>query len=109
MFHTYVASVCSKCFIRFKQMLHSNVSCCMCFILFGELTHAGSDGGTAWAPKNGPRRAGGWRSWRDGVGCACGTRRAALNLGGYGVLRGRGESSGHVGAAGIKISISARG
>ena len=57
MFHTYVASVCSKCFIRFKWMLHSNISCCMCFILFGELTHAWSDGGTAWAPENGPWRA----------------------------------------------------
>jgi hypothetical protein len=28
MFHTYVASVCSKCFIRFIRMLHSSVSCC---------------------------------------------------------------------------------
>jgi hypothetical protein len=27
MFHTYVASVCSKYFICFKLMLHSSVSC----------------------------------------------------------------------------------
>jgi hypothetical protein len=47
LFHTHVASGCSKCFIRFIRMLHSNVSCCTCFILFGELMGAGSDGGTA--------------------------------------------------------------
>jgi hypothetical protein len=68
MFHTYVVSVCSKWFIRFIRMLHSNVSCCMCFILFGESTGAWSDGGTALAPENGPRRAGGRRLRRDGGG-----------------------------------------
>jgi len=29
MFHTYVTSVCSKCFICFGHMLHSSVSCCL--------------------------------------------------------------------------------
>jgi hypothetical protein len=68
MFHIYVASVCSRCFIRFIRMLYSNVSCCTCFILFGESTAVGSDGGTTYAPENGPRRAGGRRSGRDGGG-----------------------------------------
>jgi hypothetical protein len=31
MFHTHVVSVCSKCFICFRHMLHS-FSCCKCFI-----------------------------------------------------------------------------
>jgi hypothetical protein len=35
-FHTYVVNVCSKCFICFRRMLHSSVSCCKCLILFGE-------------------------------------------------------------------------
>jgi hypothetical protein len=30
MFHTHVASVCPICFIYFKCMLHSSVSCCKC-------------------------------------------------------------------------------
>jgi hypothetical protein len=30
MFHTNVASVCPKCFICLKCMLHSSVSCCKC-------------------------------------------------------------------------------
>jgi hypothetical protein len=30
MFHTHVASVCAKCFICFKCMLHSSVSRCKC-------------------------------------------------------------------------------
>jgi hypothetical protein len=30
MFHTHVANICSKCFICFKCMLHSSVSCCKC-------------------------------------------------------------------------------
>jgi hypothetical protein len=30
MFHTHIASVCPKCFICFKCMLHSSVSCCKC-------------------------------------------------------------------------------
>jgi poly(3-hydroxybutyrate) depolymerase len=30
MFYTYVASVCPKCFICFKCMLHLSVSCCKC-------------------------------------------------------------------------------
>jgi len=51
MFHTYVASVCFKRFIRFIQILHLNVSCFMCFILFGESMGAGSDGGMARAPR----------------------------------------------------------
>jgi hypothetical protein len=29
--HMFV-SVCSKCFICFRRMLHSNVSCCKCFV-----------------------------------------------------------------------------
>jgi hypothetical protein len=29
MFHTHVASVRSKCFICFRRMLHSSVSCCI--------------------------------------------------------------------------------
>jgi hypothetical protein len=36
-FHTYVASVCSTCFIYFRRILHTSVSCYTCFILFGEL------------------------------------------------------------------------
>jgi hypothetical protein len=32
MFHIYVASVCSKCFICFRLMLHSSISCCKCFV-----------------------------------------------------------------------------
>jgi hypothetical protein len=32
MFHTYIASVCSKCSICFRLMLHSSVSCCKCFV-----------------------------------------------------------------------------
>ena len=32
MFHTHVASVCSKYFICFKRMLHSSVSCCKYFV-----------------------------------------------------------------------------
>jgi hypothetical protein len=35
-FHTYVASVCSRCFICFRRMLHSSVSCCTRFMLFEE-------------------------------------------------------------------------
>ena len=31
MFHTHVASVCSKYFICFRRMLHSSVSCYKCF------------------------------------------------------------------------------
>jgi hypothetical protein len=31
MFHTHVVSVCSKCFICFRHMLHSSVLCCKCF------------------------------------------------------------------------------
>jgi hypothetical protein len=30
MFRTHVANVCLKCFICFKCMLHSSVSCCKC-------------------------------------------------------------------------------
>ena len=66
MFYTQVASVSSKCFIRFIQILHSNISCRTCFILFGESMDAGSDGGTAQALENGLRRARGRRSGRDG-------------------------------------------
>ena len=32
MFHIHVASVCSKCFIYFKRMLHQVFSFCMCFM-----------------------------------------------------------------------------
>jgi hypothetical protein len=32
MFHRYVASVYSKCFICFRLVLHSSVSCCKCFV-----------------------------------------------------------------------------
>jgi hypothetical protein len=30
MFHTHVVSIYSKCFICFKCMLHSSISCCKC-------------------------------------------------------------------------------
>jgi hypothetical protein len=30
MFNTQIVSVCSKCFIYFKCMLHSSVLCCKC-------------------------------------------------------------------------------
>jgi hypothetical protein len=99
MFHTYVVSVCSKWFICFIRMLHSNVSCCTCFILFEESTGAGSDDGTTLAPENGPRRARGRRLRCDGARCACGTRWTTSNPGGQGVLQGRGESFGRVDAA----------
>jgi hypothetical protein len=66
MFYTYVASVCSKCFIHFIRMLHSNILYCTCFILFGESMSAGSDGGTTQTLENGSRRDGGQRSGRDG-------------------------------------------
>jgi hypothetical protein len=36
MFSHICCSVCSRCFICFRRMLHSSVSCCTCFILFGE-------------------------------------------------------------------------
>ena len=58
MFHTYVASVCFRCFICFIRMLHSCVLCCTRFMLFGELGGARSDGGTAWAWRAGCRRSG---------------------------------------------------
>jgi hypothetical protein len=47
MFYTYVASVCSRCFIHFIWILHSSVSCCTCFMLFGESKGTGSHSGTA--------------------------------------------------------------
>jgi hypothetical protein len=60
MFHIHVASVCSKCFIRFIQMLHSSVSRCL-----ESRDVRGRDGGTTWAQGNGPRKARG--QW---TGCA---------------------------------------
>jgi hypothetical protein len=57
MFHTYIASVCSKCFIHFILILHSNVSYCMSFILFGESMDTGTDGGMARVPENRSRQA----------------------------------------------------
>jgi hypothetical protein len=33
MFHTHVASVCSKCCIRFRRLLHSSIfHVCKCFV-----------------------------------------------------------------------------
>jgi hypothetical protein len=95
MLQVYVLNILSI----FIRMLHSNVLCCKCFVLFGKSTGAGSDGGMAWAPEmgRGELEAGGRGA--TGVGCACGMRSVALNPGRQGVLRGRGESSGHVGAA----------
>jgi len=118
MFHTYVASVCSKCFIRFIRMLRSNVSCCTCFILFG-VNGTGSDGGTARAPENGPRRAGDRRSGhdeggvrvRDEVG-SFESRRTWCAVGGCEATRLDTWALRQGGCAcgvGIKISISARG
>jgi hypothetical protein len=94
MLQVYVLNVLSI----FIRMLHSNVSCCTCFVLFGKSTGVGS-GGTAWAPEmgRGELEAGGRGA--TGVGCACGMRPVASNPGGKGMLRGRGESSGRVGAA----------
>jgi hypothetical protein len=31
-FTTHVASICFKCFMCFRHMLHSSVSCCKCFM-----------------------------------------------------------------------------
>jgi len=93
-FHTYVVSVSSICFICFKRMLHSSVSCCTSFILFEESGATGSDGGTARALRNRARRVGagkrgvqrtgvlrmgrarGRRSGPDGCECRVGRTRA---------------------------------
>jgi hypothetical protein len=56
-FHTCVATVCSRCFICFRRMLHSNVLCCTCFIVFGELGGIGEwwwhgTGAEEWGAKS---------------------------------------------------------
>jgi hypothetical protein len=43
MSHTHVPSVCPKCFICFKYMLHSSVSCCNCRPLTFVFMRAGRD------------------------------------------------------------------
>jgi hypothetical protein len=56
--HTYVVSVCSRCFICFRRMLYSSVSCCMCFMLFGGSGGAAErvDGPQLWSGDAGARR-----------------------------------------------------
>jgi hypothetical protein len=57
---TYVASVCSKCFICFRLMSHSSVSCCKCFRgIFRKLW------GMARALGEGAWRAEGWQMGRN--------------------------------------------
>jgi len=101
MFHIYVASVCSKWFIRFIRMLHLNISCCTCFILFGESVGVMVARHERRRMGRGDLEAGSGGATRAGY--ACRTRRAASNPG------GQGESSGRACGVGIKISISARG
>jgi hypothetical protein len=105
MFHTYVISVCSKYFIHFIQMLHSNVLYYTCFILFGESVGAWSDDGMARAPKNGPRWAGGCWSGRDGGGVRVRDEAGDFESRRTGRATGRGESSRRVGAATGRVRV----
>jgi hypothetical protein len=70
MFHIYVASVCSKCYICFRLMLHSNVSCFTCFRVSEVCSK--SHGGTAWALGEEARRAGGRQMRRTAPLVSCG-------------------------------------
>ena len=56
MFHTHVVSVCFKCFIFLRRMLHSSVSCCKCFVFQRYVQRV--IGGTAQEPWEGARQAG---------------------------------------------------
>jgi hypothetical protein len=51
MFHTHVASICLKCFICFKCMLHLSVSCCKCRLLVLVSMRAGR--AKPWPPTRG--------------------------------------------------------
>ena len=81
-FHTYVGSVCSRCFIRFIRMLHLSVLCCS-----GIQGGAGSGAlCTARAPGDEERRAGGRQTGRAACRCPangarCGGRRSGHNGG----------------------------
>jgi hypothetical protein len=89
-FHTYVATVCSRWFICFIHILSSSVSYSTCFMLFGELgawavmvprygcREMGSD--ELGASGRGALGASGWGAM--GTGSACGVGLMALNRGG---------------------------
>jgi hypothetical protein len=60
MFHRYVASVCFKCFICFRLVLHSSVSCCKCFVfqryvqsVMGHSLSTGRRGPARWGAADG--------------------------------------------------------
>jgi hypothetical protein len=61
MFHGYVASVYSKCFIWFRFMLHSSVSCGKCFVFqrYAQrvMGHGPSARGSEWGPAHGAHGA----------------------------------------------------
>ena len=99
MFHTHVVSICFKCFICFKRMFRSSVSCCKCFVF---QWCSESYGGMARAPGEGARRAGCRRMWHGTRLGSCGrgmlvlvlapARRERRGSGGGAACTGRGET-----------------